>query len=191
MFFSGQTKSVDDLKQFFLQQRNQLKHEFYLPTVKQFFYGTLNAVGDAVGRKIYKLEELMSFSHRELYMIASSLGIFNRTLSYIAEAYYISALTLALLQRENLQGFKVEAYNKKFKVVFDEQLKIGRIIRYQESYSVPLMRSSLEYFTHQKLVENDKGQLKIVDQKRFDQLIGKYEKDLLDQLTFNIRVPQS
>ncbi len=189
--FSGQIQSVSDLKEFFLQQRRQLKHEFYLPTVKQFFYRALNTVSDAIGRRVSSLEELMNFSNQELYIIASTLGIFSRALAYINEAYYISGLTLKTLSQEYPEGFKADAYNKKFKEVFDEELKMGRIIRYQESYSVPLTRSSLKYFTHQRLVNNSGGMLKIADKVKFDELIKKYEKDLIDQLTFNIRAPQS
>ncbi|MCY4523857.1 MAG: 1-acyl-sn-glycerol-3-phosphate acyltransferase, partial [Halobacteriovoraceae bacterium] len=189
--FSGQTKSVDDLKKLFLQQRSQLKHEFYLPTVKQFFYGTLHVVGDAIDRKILKLEELMNFSNRELYMIVSGLGIFNRTFSYVSEAYYISGLTLKVLNEEYPEGFKRDVYKKRFKIIFYEQLKIGRIIRYQESYTVPLTESSLKYFIHQKLLVNEGGFLKIIEPGKLDGLIGRYEKNLLDQLTFNIRVPKA
>ena len=188
--FSGEIQSISELKEFFLEKRNQLKHEFYLPTVKQFFYGTLEIIGYIIGRKILHLEELINFSNQEFYKAALHLGVFNRFFSHISEAYYISGLTLKSLNQKYPEGFKVDTYHKRFRTIFNEELKLGRLIRYQEGGSTALISSSLKYFTHLKLIENQEGVLKLVNQAKLEALVNQLEKDLINQITFNIRAFQ-
>jgi glycerol-3-phosphate O-acyltransferase len=189
--FSGQINDVKDLKEFFLFQRRQLKHEFYLPTVKQFFYGTLSVVSDAIGRRVGTLEELMSLERQDLYAIASKVGIFNRALTYIMEAYYVAGLALEKLDHDYPQGFKIEAFNKKVKEVHEAERKFDRLIRYPESYSIPLTKTSLKFYTHGATVENNMGLLKISKHEDFKVNLDKIEKNLNDLLTINIRVVKS
>jgi glycerol-3-phosphate O-acyltransferase len=185
--FSGEIKDVKDLKLFFLRQRSQLKHEFYLPTVKEFFYKTLSIISDIVGKRITTLEELMSFDNKDLYAIASHVGIFNRALSYIYEAYYTSAVALKSLDEEYPDGFKLDQYEKKSKQVFDSEVKLGRIIRYKEGHSPLLVSNSLKYYTHLEMIKEEKGLLSIANTEEFTNLISRYEKDLRNQLAINIR----
>ncbi len=189
--FSGRVRTVEDLRQLFLQRRHQLKHEFYLPTVKQFFHQILQVVGDAIGERISTLEEMANLSHRQLYAIISRLGIFGRVLSPVDEAYYIAGLSLQSLGNESPEGFKLEAYLKGFRDIFYQELQLGRIIRYSESYSIPLAKSGLKYFTHRGLVKNQGGELKVEGLAKLRQLTEGYEKNLIEQLTLNIRVPPS
>ncbi len=184
--FNGSTQNVNDLKKIFLEQRNQLKHEFYLPTVKQFFYKTLTIVSDGVGRRITNLDDCMKLTQQELYSLVSKIGVFSRVLSYINEAYYSSALAIKELNNE--KGFRTESHIKRAQEIFDEEKNIGRVIKYPESFSPPLCRSSLKYFTHKNLIENDGGSFKITNETKFDKIIIKYHKDLEDRLRFNIRV---
>jgi glycerol-3-phosphate O-acyltransferase len=189
--FSGQINDVKDLKEFFLFQRRQLKHEFYLPTVKEFLFGTLSVVSDAIGRRVATLEELMSLDRQDLYAIASKIGIFNRALTYIMEAYFVAGLAVSKLSKDYPEGFKVDAYNKKVKEVHEAQRKLDRLIRYPESYSIPLTKSALKYYTHGQTVENEMGLIKVVDEVAFDENVRRLEKNLNDLLTINIRVVRS
>lgn len=186
--FSGQINDVKDLKEFFLFQRRSLKHEFYLPTVKEFFFGTLSVVSDATGRRVGTLEELMSLERQELYAIASKVGIFNRALTYIMEAYYVAALALEKLAHDYPEGFKMDAYNKKVKEVHETERRLDRLIRYPESYSIPLTKTALKYYTHSQTVENNLGLIKIVKPDEFRENYQRIEKNLNDLLTINIRV---
>ncbi|MDC1175134.1 1-acyl-sn-glycerol-3-phosphate acyltransferase [Bacteriovoracaceae bacterium] len=187
--FNGGIVNVQDLKDFFLEQRNQLKHEFYLPTVKQFFLTTLKVISDAIGRKVESLEDMMELSHKELYAIASKVGIFTRALSYINEGYYASALTVRSLMKEYPEGFKMDSFNKKVKSVFEAEKELGRVIRYSESFSLPLTKNSIKYMGHQNLLNFEDGHYKVDDSEKLDSLINSYEKGLTDQLTFNFRAP--
>lgn len=185
--FSGQITCVKDLKEFFLFQRRSLKYEFYLPTVKEFFFGTLTVVSDCIGRRVGSLEDLMELNHKELYSIASTVGLFNRALTYIMEAYYVAGLTLKELHTKNSEGFKIDAFNKRVKEIHEDERALGRLIRYPESFSLPLMKSALKYYTNSYTVENSMGTLKVTREEDFEEIVKRIEKNLNDLLTISIR----
>lgn len=176
--FAGEIKNVDDLRRFFNNQRRQLIHEFYLPTVKEFFQGALRIISDAIGREVSSLEECMELSHKELYQIFAAVGPFARACNYLLEAYYLCGNTLKELNRDNPDGFKMDQYTKKYKDVFEAEKKLHRIIKYPESYSVPLSKSSLEYYSHAKAVERKDGLYKIIDLDKISDLTKKFESEI-------------
>ena len=184
----GDLKEGNDLKTFFLSQRGQLKYEFYLPTIRQVFYWTLNIVNVSVGRRVGSLDEIMKLSQAELYSIIRKVGVFGRSLSYIFEGYYLSALAVRDLTEDFPEGFKREFYVKKVREVYLEEVGIGRIVRYPESFSVDLMDSSMKYFRHIEIIKNVEGTFQLTDRKKLDKIIELYEKDLVDLVTFNIRI---
>ncbi|PIP94240.1 MAG: hypothetical protein COW00_03300 [Bdellovibrio sp. CG12_big_fil_rev_8_21_14_0_65_39_13] len=188
--FNGEITNVADLKRFFLEQRALLKYEFYLPTVKQFFYRCLTTISDCIGRKVTSLEDLMSLSNKELYSIVAKIGVFARVLNYLNECYYICALTWKELSREYATGVKTDVYTKKTREIFDREKQFDRLIRYPEGYSMPLVKSALTFLEHQKVVERKDGLLSVIDQEKLDFIIRRYEKDLSDLMTLNIRKPQ-
>jgi glycerol-3-phosphate O-acyltransferase len=148
-------------------------------------------VSDAIGRRVGTLEELMSLSNQELYKITSKVGIFSRALSYITEAYYVAGLALESLAKDYPEGFKIDAYNKKMQEIHESKRKLGRLIRYNESYSVPLTKSALKYYTHLDWVKNQAGMIQISNEEEFTGIVNKLKKNLEDQLTVNIRVVDS
>ncbi len=185
--FSGHITTVEDLKKFFITQRKQLTHEFYLPTVKEVFHLTLDIVSDAIGRPVTTLEECVELSHKELYLILQKVGLFARSLNYLLEAYYVCGLALKdLSTKEYKEGFKMETFLKKYKEVFEAEKKLRRIIKYAESYSVPLSKSSLQFFIHSKLVESNAGFYTVSDQTKLDETLAKIESDLSGQLSINL-----
>ena len=117
----------------FISQRKQLLHEFYLPTVKEFFNRALEIVSDAINREVTTLEECIDLTHKELYQVLAKVGIFARSCNYLVEAYYISGVTLLDLTRDHLEGFKMDTYLKRNKDMFEAERKLKRIIKYPES----------------------------------------------------------
>jgi glycerol-3-phosphate O-acyltransferase len=184
--FSGHISNVDDLKRFFLVQRKQLQHEFYLPTIKEFLSQSLAIVSDAVGRDINSLEECMELSHKELYSILAKVSLFSRVCNYLLEAYYVCGLTLNDLSKDYKEGFKMETFLKKYKEVFESERKLKRIIKYSESYSVPLSKSSLLYFTHSGIVASNSGYYAVSDMQKLNESLAKVESDLMNQLSINL-----
>jgi glycerol-3-phosphate O-acyltransferase len=185
--FSGNISNVEDLKKFFIFQRKQLTHEFYLPTVKEVLGLTLDIVTDAIGRPVTTLEECVDLTHKELYLILAKVGLFARSCNYLLEAYYICGLTLKdLSTKEYKEGFKMETFIKRYKEVFESEKKLRRIIKYAESYSVPLSKSSLQYFIHSKLVDSNAGFYTVSDQTKLCDAITKIESELQGQLSINL-----
>ena len=184
--FSGHISNVDDLKKFFIVQRKQLQHEFYLPTVKVFLNETLAIVSDAVGREITTLEECMELTHKELYLILAKVSLFSRACNYLLEAYYVCGLTLTSLSKEYKEGFKMDTFLKKYKEVFEAERKLKRIIKYAESYSVPLSKSSLQYFIHTGIVASNSGYYTVADLQKLNDVLVKVESDLTSQLNINL-----
>lgn len=184
--FSGHIKNVDDLKKFFINQRRQLIHEFYLPTVKEFFHSALTIISDAIGREVKTLEECMDLSHKELYLILASVAPFARACNYLLEAFYLAGMTLKDLERDQKDGFKMDMYIKRYKEVFEAEKKLKRVIKYPESYSVPLSKSSLEYYIHSKLVEGNAGLYKTTDSTKLIEVISKIESDISGHVVKNL-----
>ena len=185
--FSGHIANVEDLKKFFINQRKQLTHEFYLPTVKEFLTEALDVVSDAIGRPVKTLEECVDLTHKELYLILAKVGLFSRACNYLLEAYYVCGLTLKDLSNNDYkEGFKMETFLKRYKEVFESERKLRRIIKYAESYSIPLSKSSLEYFIHAKIVDSNNGFYAVSDQEKLCDATTKVESDLAGQLSINL-----
>jgi glycerol-3-phosphate O-acyltransferase len=185
--FTGKVNNTQELKQHFIQERRQLKFEFYLPTIKEMIIKALRMLSVSVGREIKTLDECLTMSHKELYSIASDLGCFSRTCTFIIECYYLSALTINALHIEMKNGFKTEQFLKKSKDVFEVEKSLGRVIKHPESYTLPVIKTSLKYFENQKLVELKDGLYKVVDLESVHKLILDFEENLLEHLKFNIR----
>lgn len=185
--FNGRINNVDDLKRFFLTQRNQLKHEFYLPTVKEFLQKALDVISDAVGREVNGLEECMELSHKDLYAILAKVAPFARACNYINEAYYTCGVALKKLAESNKEGFKNETFLKMNKDVFEAETKLGRLIKYPESYSVPLSKSALQYYIHMKLITPNNGFYIVGDAEKLNHVVEKFENDLSQELVINFR----
>jgi glycerol-3-phosphate O-acyltransferase len=186
--FSGRIEKVSDLKKLFLDHRRLLKHEFYLPKIKDFMSNSYNMISTIVGREISTLEECLELSHKELYAIASELSVFSRSFNYIIEAYYTSALALKnlhLLKGE--EGFKNDDYVRSFKETHAEEASLGIIIKFPESNSDPLTKSSFKYFQHEGIVENDAGVIKVAKIEVLEENIANFENLLLELRKFNLR----
>lgn len=186
--FNGSIKEGKDLRDFLLREREKLKHEFYLPTVRELFEKGVEIISDSIGRNVKSMDEFMHLSHQELYAIAKRVGVFSRICNSIFEGYYASAVALRILAGEHVQGFKFDQYIKKFKEVFEKEKKLARVIRYPESYSEAVAKSALNYFSHRALLDNELGTYKISEPDRFEVLIDDFERGIRQKLTFNIDV---
>jgi glycerol-3-phosphate O-acyltransferase len=184
--FNGQIKNVDDLKKFFFAQRKQLVFEFYLPSIKEFQTKALDIISDAVSKPVESLDVCMELDHKELYQILSRVSPFARVNNYLLEAYYIAGLALIDLYRDQKEGFKLDTYTKKSKEVFEAEKRLKRVIKYPESFSIPLSKSSLQYYAHIKIVESKSGFYQIVDPEKLKLVVEGFEHDLTNQLILNV-----
>ena len=80
----------------------------------------------------------------------------------------------------------METFLKRYKEVFESEKKLKRIIKYAESYSVPLSKSSLQYFIHMGIVESNSGYNTVNDCQKLSEVLAKIESDLTSQLSINL-----
>jgi glycerol-3-phosphate O-acyltransferase len=183
--FNGSIKDGMGMSRFLQNKRKELKYEFYLPTVKEMIREALNIISYALGRRVESIEECMKLSSQELYLIATKVRRFSTALSYLYEAYYISSLAVKYLANEN---FTQERFVQVAKELFNLELEHGRVVKYPESFAVPIVKDTLDYHLHRKVIErNDDRTFKVVDIPKLDESIEKFIQDLNDQITINLK----
>src|SRR5690606_26355664 len=130
----------------------------------------------ALGRRVESLEECMRLSSQELYLIATKVRRFSTALSYLYEAYYISCLAVKYLANEN---FTQERFVQVTKELFSLEIEHGRVIKYPESYAVPIIKDTLIYHQNNRVIDrNEDRSFKVVDHVKLDEFIEKFIRDL-------------
>ncbi|MGE3610075.1 MAG: 1-acyl-sn-glycerol-3-phosphate acyltransferase [Bacteriovoracaceae bacterium] len=187
--FNGSIKDGMQLTRFLMIKRKELKYEFYLPSVKDMLSDALQVISYALGRKVESMEECMKFSSQELYIIATKVRRFSTALSYLYEAYYISTLTIKYFGENN---FTQDRFVQVAKELFELELQHGRVVKYPESFAVPIIKETLDYALNQKVIErNEDRTFKVMDSQKLDELIEKFIKDLNDQVAINLKFNRS
>ncbi|MBT3983329.1 MAG: hypothetical protein HOE90_18390 [Bacteriovoracaceae bacterium] len=188
--FTGSAKSGSDIGKLFLDQRKRLKYEFYLPTIKRMNVLGLGIVSHYTGKSSETLDDCMTFSKEEMFKLVSNINVFSRSCIYIFEAYYIGALTVKhLYKKYGDEGFKRDQYQSSTKEIFQLEKNHGRIIRYQESYSIFLMKNAFKFFENLHVIKQYKdkpGTYYIPRPSELDKVINVYLQDLTERLTINI-----
>jgi glycerol-3-phosphate O-acyltransferase len=183
--FNGSIKDGMSLTRFLQNKRKELKYEFYLPTVKEMIREALNIISYALGRRVLSIDECMKLSSQELYLIATKVRRFSTALSYLYEAYYISSISVKYLASES---FTQERFVQVAKELFELELEHGRVVKYPESFAVPIIKETLDYHLKQKVLErNEDRTFKVVDIPKLDDSIDKFIRDLNDQVSINLK----
>jgi glycerol-3-phosphate O-acyltransferase len=187
--FTGSLKDGMGLTRFLQAKRKELKYEFYLPSVKEMIREALTIISYALGRKVESIEECMKLSSQDLYLIATKVRRFSTAFSYLYEAYYISCMTVKYLASEN---FTQERFINVAKELFDLELEHGRIVKYPESFAVPIIKDTLDYHLNQKILErNEDKSFKVVDITKLEEAIERFIRDLNDQVAINLKFNKS
>lgn len=183
--FTGSVKDGMALTRFLQAKRKELKYEFYLPSVREMITEALNIISYALGRRVESIEECMKLSSQELYQLATKVRRFSTALSYLYEAYYISTLAVKYLASES---FTQERFTQVAKELFDLELEHGRVVKYPESFAIPIIKETLDYHLNQKVIErNEDRSFKVVDIPKLDTLLEKFIRDLNDQVSINLK----
>jgi glycerol-3-phosphate O-acyltransferase len=173
------------LTRYLQAKRKELKYEFYLPSVREMLQEALNIISYALGRRVESIEECMKLSSQELYLIATKVRRFSTALSYLYEAYYISSLAVKYLASES---FTAERFIQVAKELFELELEHGRVVKYPESFAVPIIKETLDYHLNQKVLErNEDRTYKVVDIPKLDDSIDKFIRELNDQVSINLK----
>lgn len=183
--WNGSITNGMQLTRFLMNKRKELKYEFYLPDHRTMINEALNIISYALGRKVESLEECMTFTPQELYQIATKVRRFSTALSYLYEAYYISSLSVKYLSQES---FTQDRFVQVAKELFALEIEHGRVIKYPESFAVPIIKDTLIYFQNLKVIDrNEDRSFKVVDHAKLDESIEKFIRDLNDQVAINLK----
>ena len=183
--FNGTIKDGMQLSRYLYNRRKELKYEFYIPDIKEMVREALEIISYALDRKVDSLDGLMKLDSQELYLIASKVRRFSTALSYIYESYYISALAVKYLSHEPFTSERFVAVAKELSQLEQEH---GRVVKYPESFAMPIIKDTLFYFLNQKIIQKiDSKQFKVIDVVGLDESIEKFIGDLNDQVAINLK----
>lgn len=183
--FNGTIKTEKELIKYLLVKRKELKYEFYLPRTSEMLEEGVAVIEYALGRKIKNLAEVLTFSVDELYLIASKVRRFSTVLSQIYEAYYISIIAVKYL---NEKSFTEEEFLQISEELFQMEKEHGRIVKYQESFTVPKMKSTLNFLVNLSILRiNDKEEYEVINPGKVSNLIEKFARDVNDQISINLK----
>jgi glycerol-3-phosphate O-acyltransferase len=184
--FNGKITSDKELNAFLYQKRKELKYEFYLPSIKEMIKFGKSIVRDAVGREIQTLHEVLTFSYPELYKVADKVKRFSSAFSFIYEAYFLSSITIKYLASEQFDHDKFLAIAHE---LFLMEIEHGRVIKYPESYSVPLLKDTLLFFINIGAIKIDpkSNKYQVQEVEKINFYIEKFATDLNDQMSINLK----
>ena len=183
---NGNINNEHDLLKYQLTKRRELKHEFYLPTVKEMIAETLKVVEYATKVKVKSLNEALNLGAPTLYKLAQKVSPFATAFNYIYEGYYVSALTLKHL---NNKEFTEDEFLQIAKELFDLEIEHGRVVRYSETYSVPKLKTTLKFFCDKGIIKCESSKYSFLEYDQIDQYIEKFADDVHDQISVNLKFP--
>lgn len=183
--FNGTIKTDLELKKFLLVKRKELKFEFYLPRTQEMILEGMKIIEYAIGRKLDSIDDILKLNIDDLYKVASKVRQFSTALSYIYEAYYISAVAVQYLADK---PFTEDQFLNVAGDLFQMEMEHGRVVKYPESFTVPKLKSTLSYLENLGIVsKNPKGDFEVVEGSKVGILIEKFAKDINDQVSINIK----
>ena len=176
-------KTVEDLRSYLIDKRSELLFEFYLPSTAEMLQELLDTISYATGKNIEKLDEVLDLNDQELDQVATKIRVFSSSLSYISECYYIAARTLDHLAEVE---FNQDSFIQTFKEVFGLELDHGRIIQFQESFSITMVKSALQLYQHKGCTELVGDIYKVVDLDQVFKLKKRFAENLNINLIMNL-----
>ncbi len=175
--------TVEDLRSYLIDKRSELLFEFYLPSTAEMFQELLECISYATGKNIENLDEVLNLNLQELDQVALKIRVFSNSLSYISECYYIAARTLDHLAEVE---FNQESFIKTFQEVFGLEYEHGRMVQFQESFSVAMVKSALQFYQHKGCTELNDQVYKVIDLDQVFKLKRRFTENLNVNLIMNL-----
>lgn len=183
--FNGNIKDGMQLTRYLMKKRKELKYEFYLPGIKEMMSEAMKILSYALEREIKSFDEVMKFSSQEMFQIATKIKNFSTALSYLYESYYISILAINYLKAA---PFTQDKFLSVVKELFQLEIEHGRVIRYNESFAVPILKDTLIHFQSEKILSRTESREFIVnDSEKLERALDQFVKDLNDQVAINVK----
>ena len=176
--------TVEELTQLIQEKRKELKYEFYLPATSKMWKQALKVLDYFLAKNITAIDQLFSMTESEMDSLGERVGIYANLFRYKYEAYYIGNLTLIGLGHKT---FSQDEYFKRSYETFILGQQSGQIIKHPESFSLPVIKNTLDYALNQGLVVADGKKLKVSDSERLKTLVYQYSQDLLEIYQTNLK----
>lgn len=176
--------SVDELTNLIQEKRKELKYEFYLPATVKMWNQALQVLDYFLAKNFSSIDQFFSMTESEMDSIGERVGIYANLFRYKYEAYYIGNLTLIGLGRKE---FSQDEYFKRSYETFTLGQRSGQVIKYSESFSLPVIKNTLDYALNQGLVEATGNGLRVCDIDRLKTLVYQYSQDLLEIYQINLK----
>jgi glycerol-3-phosphate O-acyltransferase len=184
--FDGTLQTEQDMHDFFQRRLKHLRYEFFIPPEKEFIWQAGRVAGHFVGHALDNFQQCLSLSYKEFYLIAANLGVFANALNYVHQGYYLAALSVAALSKEQ-DKFDWEDYFKRARDIFHQQQGLGRGICYPESFAVPLLKQALRYFAESGLLKRDTGTYTVAAATALAKLITEFAEGVNPKVSFTFR----
>ena len=177
-------KNMAQIEEYTLEKRKELKYDIYLPSVETMWRLSSQLLSFFTGGKVTALEEVFSLAQEEFEELGERLSIFGNFFRYKYEAYYVGTLTILNLKDRK---FNKEEFFALTKEIFQLEKLNGHVIKHSESYSLPVMKNTLNYALNQGLVRRDNDFYEIADEEKVKAMVIKYSQNILDIYQMNLR----
>lgn len=179
----GEISSKHSLLRFLIMRREELKYEFYLPTMKEMTNQGLQIINHACGVELEQLTDALQMSLNQHNEMRRYMAPFSNTFGYIYESYYISATTLTKLKEVT----PLNDFLKVAKEIFDLEIHHGRLVRFPESFSVQVLKTSLKYFQQKNVIHFENDCIEVKDRQRLSRLIDGFVEAINDQIYLSLK----
>ncbi|MFK7826385.1 MAG: 1-acyl-sn-glycerol-3-phosphate acyltransferase [Oligoflexales bacterium] len=164
------------IEQYTLEKRKELKYDIYLPSVKTMWDLSSRLLSYFTNSKVPSIEQVFALSLEDFENLGERLSIFGNFFRYKYEAYYVGSLTLLNLRDRQ---FNKDEFFGLTKEIFQLEKLNGYVIKHPESYSLPVMKNTLNYALNQGLVTLDDGLYKIANNSKVKEMSSDIHKIFL------------
>jgi glycerol-3-phosphate O-acyltransferase len=168
-----------------MEKRRELRFEFYLPSIKHMLGLSLSIVAYTIGRELSSLDDIFSLSKEELFQIGQKIKPFSNVISFIYETYYLAVLSFRFFREQEFTQAEFLSVSKEIHAL---ELLHGRIIKYQESYLVPILKDCMNYFVHVQLIVENDGKFKVTRIEDLEFYLAKFSSDANDRVGINLKL---
>jgi len=182
---NGSIKNMTDLSKFLMEKRRELRFEFYLPSIKHMLSLSLSIVAYTIGRELASLEDIFTLSKDEMFQIGQKIKPFSNVISFIYETYYLAVLSFRFFRDQEFSQADFLSVSKEIHAL---ELSHGRIIKYQESYLVPILKDCINYFIHVQLISLNDGKYNVNRVDDLEYYLAKFSADANDRVGINLKL---
>lgn len=176
--------NVPEVKQYIEEKRKELKFDIYLPPVETMWDLSSKLLAFFNDSKTMKLDDIFAISSEDFQDLGERVSVFGNFFRYKYEAYYVGSLTILNFSK---QKFSREEFFDLSREIFQLEKLNGHVIKHSESYSLPVMKNTLNFALNRGFIEVNDGQYEISNLDKVKEMVIKYSQNILDIYQMNLR----